>query len=281
MARCSFIQRSPPVGKLQGPKIPLIPRCNFFRFSFFSASLRVPRSTLCSQPIQMPQRDRASMSGSLAGYRTGKVRISCLKGAMGLPVVHRYLPMSQLSAPTRLPLLHQPAMRATPFPPPPSLSFNDLISQQCSGKTYQNAYRCARTSRHIPNLNVSCVYILTTHQARDYTCCPNFDLACSPGRECCGGFCCQEGQVCSSAATCVVRASSTAGLRSATSSRTGTSATGASTTQVSGGGAEAGAEGDGPKKGFSQSDKIALGCGIGIGLPTLLVAILTLWNKCT
>ena len=132
-----------------------------------------------------------------------------------------------------------------------------------------------------PYLNVSYVYVLTTHQAKDYTCCPGFDLACPPDRECCGGFCCQQGQVCSSAATCVVRASSTAGVRSATSTRIGTSATGSSTTQVSGGGAEGGAEGDEPKKGFSQSDKIALGCGIGIGLPTLLVAILTLWSKCT
>lgn len=32
-------------------------------------------------------------------------------------------------------------------------------------------------------------------------------------------------------------------------------------------------EEDEPKKGLSVSDKIALGCGIGIGLPTLLVAI--------
>jgi hypothetical protein len=50
-----------------------------------------------------------------------------------------------------------------------------------------------------------------------------------------------------------------------------------SATQTSEGGSKGKEEEEGPKIGFSQSDKIALGCGIGIGLPTLLVAI---WSVC-
>lgn len=63
-----------------------------------------------------------------------------------------------------------------------------------------------------------------------------------------------------------MRVSSTAGSRSATGTRVASAA--ATATQIPEGGAkEEGA------KGFSQSDKIALGCGIGVGLPTLLVAM--------
>lgn len=54
-------------------------------------------------------------------------------------------------------------------------------------------------------------------------------------------------------------------------------ATTPSATQTPEGRAGGKEEEDEPKKGLSVSDKIALGCGVGIGFPTLLVGI---WSVC-
>ena len=158
----------------------------------------------------------------------------------------------------------------------------------------------------ISRLDLSASHVLTDCEDKTSTCCPGVDLSCSAGRECCGRVCCREGQVCGRDEECVL-AASTAESTSATRTRvtstrttgtrtTGTRTTGTSTTntrttgtttrstattpnatQTSEGGARKKEEEEGPKKGFSLSDKIALGCGIGIGLPTLLVAI---WSVC-
>ncbi|KAF2628679.1 hypothetical protein BU25DRAFT_29617 [Macroventuria anomochaeta] len=112
-----------------------------------------------------------------------------------------------------------------------------------------------------------------------YTCCANSNSACAPGwyccgltccREgitCCGSICCNEGYSCSTAQTCVARTTTSRSSTTTTRQPTGT------TTPSEG-------DEDNFKKGLSQSDRIALGVGLGIGIPTLLIGFTGLIIMC-
>ncbi|KAK3368840.1 hypothetical protein B0T24DRAFT_341452 [Lasiosphaeria ovina] len=150
--------------------------------------------------------------------------------------------------------------------------------------------------------------ILCYNLDEGHDCCDDGSV-CDADLGCCSGTCCQtdasqtvcqdgcvslQGRGCDkTTGSCVVgrnNDAATSGVPTGptpTSKSTGAAAdptgtTGVAPTGGAGAAGTAGAAGqsDGADEGLSNSDKIALGCGIGIGLPATIAALYMCWREC-